>query len=136
MIMFYYQLVINNNNSNENNINSNENEYKKIFIGKCFNFIPAENIIQYFPLDLLNYEIEKNDYTENSNVWIISYMSKFLKENVQNLNSFFICFSQVIFDLDYMIKKLNFSINNNNNNEKMEIENIEDEINSNLFEFI
>ena len=54
-------------------------------------------------------------------------MSKFLKENVQNLNSFFICFSQVIFDLDYMIKKLNFSINNNNNNEKMEIENIEDE---------
>ena len=119
--------ISDNNNSNENNINSNENEYKKIFIGKCFNFIPAENIIQYFPLDLLNYEIEKNDYTENSNVWIISYMSKFLKENVQNLNSFFICFSQVIFDLDYMIKKLNLSINNNNNNEKMEIENIEDE---------
>ena len=117
--------ISDNNNSNENNINSNENEYKKIFIGKCFNFIPAEIIIQYFPLELLNYEIEKNDYTENSNVWIISYMSKFLKENVQNLNSFFICFSQVIFDLDYMIKKLNCSINNNNNN--MEIENIEDE---------
>ena len=123
----YVLLSISDNNNNNNENNSNENEYKKIFIGKCFNFIPAENIIQYFPLDLLNYEIEKNDYTENSNVWIISYMSKFLKENVQNLNSFFICFSQVIFDLDYMIKKLNFSINNNNNNEKMEIENIEDE---------
>ena len=115
--------ISDNNNNNENN--SNENEYKKIFIGKCFNFIPAEIIIQYFPLELLNYEIEKNDYTENSNVWIISYMSKFLKENVQNLNSFFLCFSQVIFDLDYIIKKLNCSINNNNNN--MEIENIEDE---------
>ena len=115
--------ISDNNNNNENN--SNENEYKKIFIGKCFNFIPAEIIIQYFPLELLNYEIEKNYYTENSNVWIISYMSKFLKENVQNLNSFFLCFSQVIFDLDYIIKKLNCSINNNNNN--MEIENIEDE---------
>ena len=115
--------ISDNNNNNENN--SNENEYKKIFIGKCFNFIPAEIIIQYFPLELLNYEIESNDYTENSNVWIISYMSKFLKENVQNLNSFFLCFSQVIFDLDYIIKKLNCSINNNNNN--MEIENIEDE---------
>ncbi len=118
--------ISDNNNNNENN--SNENEYKKIFIGKCFNFIPAEIIIQYFPLELLNYEIEKNDYTENSNVWIISYMSKFLKENVQNLNSFFLCFSQVIFDLDYIIKKLNCSINNNNNNNNnMEIENIEDE---------
>ena len=118
--------ISDNNNNNNNENNSNENEYKKIFIGKCFNFIPAELIIQYFPLDLLNYEIEKNDYTENSNVWIISYMSKFLKENVQNLNSFFMCFSQVIFDLEYIIKKLNMSINKKND-EKMEIENIEDE---------
>ena len=55
----------------------NKSDLHKIFIGKCFNHINSEIILKYYPLAILDYEIEDNDYTDNSNVWIISYIDKF-----------------------------------------------------------
>ena len=55
-----------------------KSEMQKIFIGKCFNYINSNIILKYYPLGILDYDIEKDDYTDNSNVWIISYIDKFL----------------------------------------------------------
>jgi hypothetical protein len=57
-----------------------KSEMQKIFIGKCFNYINSNIILKYSPLRILDYVIEKDDYTNNSKMWIISYADKYLLE--------------------------------------------------------
>ena len=112
----------------------NKDELLKIFIGKSFNYIPLLSILKYYPLDPLNFDMENNEYTNESNIWLISYMNKFLKDNVQTISDFYHCFKNIIFEIFQMIiklknspygqKKNNNDNNTNNNNNEM----IEDEI--------
>ena len=113
----------------------NKDELLKIFIGKSFNYIPLLSILKYYPLDPLNYDMENNDYTNESNIWLISYRNKFLKDNVQTISDFYHCFRNIIFEIFQMIIKLknspygqkkNNDDNNNTNNNNNEM--IEDEI--------
>ena len=84
-----------------------KSEMLKIFIGKCLNFIPCKAVISYFPLLLLDFDIDKEDYTESSNVWLISYMDKFLKDNsLQTLQDYVEQFINTINEMEYAINKL------------------------------
>ena len=51
----------------------------KIFLGKLFNFVYSSEIIKCFPLQILDYDIFGEEYTEVSKVWIISYINRYLK---------------------------------------------------------
>ena len=106
----------------------NKDELLKIFIGKCFNYIPLLSILKYYPLDPLNYDMESNDYTNNSNIWLISYMNKFLKDNIQTLSDFYYCFKNIIFEVFQMIIKLKNSPYGKKNNTNDNNEMLEDEI--------
>ena len=113
-----------------------KSEVQKIFIGKCFNYIHSNIILKYFPLGILDYDIEKEYYTDSSNVWIISYIDKFLlkEENIQTIEDYVQSFMEPINEIEHMIIKLKVSpVNVDNNNENdMDIQ--EDEDNDEKFE--
>ena len=82
-------------------------EMLKIFIGKCFNYLPCLTIVQYYPLNILNYDLDEINYTDDSNVWIISFIDKFLKENShQYLKDYVEIFWPLVNDLEHFIQKL------------------------------
>lgn len=88
-----------------------ENESKrsdmlKIFIGKCFNLMSASLLIKYFPLSILGDDITSESYTENSNVWVLSFMDKFLREGVQTIAEYAKCFMIVVNELEEAIVDL------------------------------
>ena len=109
---------------------------QKIFIGKCFNYIHSNIILKYYPLGILDFDIEKDYYTDSSNVWIISYIDKFLlkEDNIQTIEDYVQSFMEPINEIEHMIIKLKVSpVNIENNNENdMEIQ--EDEDNDEKFE--
>lgn len=94
-------------NLGEKEVKSNKkSEMMKIFIGKALNFIPCSVITHYFPLGILDFDIDTEDYTDSSNVWLISYMDKFLKDNSsQNLQDYVSQFMELINNLEYVIQK-------------------------------
>ena len=113
-----------------------KSEVQKIFIGKCFNYIHSNIILKYYPLGILDFDIEKDYYTDSSNVWIISYIDKFLlkEDNIQTIEDYVQSFMEPINEIEHMIIKLKVSpVNIENNNENdMEIQ--EDEDNDEKFE--
>ena len=116
-------------------INAKEkSDLHKIFIGKCFNYINSNIILKYYPLGILDYDIEKDDYTESSNVWIISYIDKFLlkEDGIQTIEDYVKSFMEPINEIEHMIIKLKVSPVKNENEENMEIQ--EDEDNDEKFE--
>lgn len=80
----------------------------KIFIGKAFNYIASSVIIKYFPLQILDYDIFGEEYTEISKVWIISYIERFLKASneLQTIIEFYKSFFETIDGLEIIISKL------------------------------
>ena len=115
---------------------STKEEIQKIFIGKCFNYINSNIILKYFPLGILDYDIEKETYTDNSNVWIISFIDKFLlkEDGIQTIEDYVQSFMEPINEIEHMIIKLKVSpVNIDPNNENnMDIQ--EDEDNDEKFE--
>ena len=105
-----------------------KSDLHKIFIGKCFNYINCFIIFKYYPLCILDYDIEKDDYTDSSNVWIISNIDKFLlKENtIQTIENYANCFIEPIHELEHMIIKLKVSPVKEDG-ENMEIQEDEDQ---------
>jgi hypothetical protein len=88
------------------------NETFKVFIAKCFNLVSSQTIIKYFPLQILDFDITNDDYTETSKVWLISYIDKFLKptNEIQTLHDFFDSFYNEIKDIDKIIKRMRSSM--------------------------
>ena len=111
-----------------------KSDLHKIFIGKCFNYINSNLILKYYPLGILDYDIEKDDYTESSNVWIISYIDKFLlkEDGIQTIEDYVKSFMEPINEIEHMIIKLKVSPVKNGDDENMEIQ--EDEDNDEKFE--
>ena len=111
-----------------------KSDLHKIFIGKCFNYINSNIILKYYPLGILDYDIEKDDYTDSSNVWIISYIDKFLlkEDGIQTIEDYVLSFMEPINEIEHMIIKLKVSPVKTNNEENMEIQ--EDEDNDEKFE--
>ena len=111
-----------------------KSEMQKIFIGKCFNYINSNIILKYYPLGILDYDIEKDDYTDNSNVWIISYIDKFLlkEDGIQTIEDYVQCFMEPINEIEHMIIKLKVSPVGLDNENNMDIQ--EDEDNDEKFE--
>ena len=119
----------------EMNIKDQEkSDLQKIFIGKCFNYINSNIILKYYPLGILDYDIEKESYTDNSNVWIISYIDKFLlkEDGIQTIEDYVQSFMESINEIEHMIIKLkvspsgieegnNMDIQDEDNDEKFEI---------------
>ena len=106
-----------------------KSDLHKIFIGKCFNYINCYIIFKYYHLGILDYDIEKDDYTDNSNVWIISYIDKFLlKENtVQTIDNYAETLFNNINEIEHMIIKLKVSPLKSEEEENMEIQDDEDD---------
>ncbi len=111
-----------------------KSDLHKIFIGKCFNYINSNLILKYYPLGILDYDIEKDDYTDSSNVWIISYIDKFLlkEDGIQTIEDYVKSFMEPINEIEHMIIKLKVSPVKNDDDENMEIQ--EDEDNDEKFE--
>ena len=111
-----------------------KSDLHKIFIGKCFNYINSTTIFKYYHLGILDYDIEKEDYTDSSNVWIISYINKFLlKENcLQTIEDYTLSFIEPINEIEHMIVKMKILPFKSENGENMEIQ--EDEDNDEKFE--
>jgi hypothetical protein len=97
-----------------------KNETFKVFIAKCFNIISSSLIMKYINLQILDFDIASDNYTETSKVWLISYIDNFLKptNDVQTLQDFFNSFYMEIKDIDMVIKRIKGSMSDNN----MEIE--------------
>lgn len=99
-------------------------ELFRIFVGKCFNYVKSNVITKYFNLQLTDYDITEDNYTEKSKVWIISYCDQFLKSNnsLQTLINYNLSFDVSIKQIKTKIKKLkqqqqsSSSINNSNSN--------------------
>ena len=106
----------------------------KIFIGKCFNYINSNIILKYYPLGILDYDIEKETYTDNSNVWIISYIDKFLlkEDGIQTIEDYVQSFMEPINEIEHMIIKLKVSPLGIEEGNNMDIQ--EDEDNDEKFE--
>jgi len=118
----------------ESNLNEKEkSDLEKIFIGKCFNYINSNIILKYYPLGILDYDIENEDYTDNSNVWIISYIDKFLlkEDGIQTIEDYVQSFMEPINEIEHMIIKLKVSPTGQNV-DNMDIQ--EDEDNDEKFE--
>ena len=105
-----------------------KSDLHKIFIGKCFNYINSQIIFKYYPLCILDYDIEKEDYTESSNVWIISYIDKFLQKEdcIQTIEDYVKSFIEPINEVDHMIVKLKVSPYKNDKEENMDVQDDED----------
>jgi len=80
----------------------------KIFLGKLFNFVHSSEITKYFQLQVLDFDIFSEEYTETSRVWIISYVNRFLKSNndIQTMVEFYKSFFETIDDLEKIIRKI------------------------------
>ena len=100
----------------------------KIFIGKCFNYISSQIIFKYYPLCVLDYDIEKDDYTDSSKVWIISYIDKFLQkeDNIQTIEDYVKSFIETIHEVEHMIIKLNVFPVKDEQRDNMDIQEDED----------
>ena len=111
-----------------------KSDLQKIFIGKCFNYINSNIILKYYPLGILDYDIEREDYTDNSNVWLISYLDKFLlkEDGVQTIEDYVQSFMEPINELEHMIIKLKVSPIKTGEDDNMEVQ--EDEDNDEKFE--
>ena len=111
-----------------------KSDLHKIFIGKCFNHISSNIILKYYPLGILDYDIEKEDYTDSSNVWIISYIDKFLvkEDGIQTIEDYVKSFMEPINEIEHMIIKLKVSPVKTGDGENMEVQ--EDEDNDEKFE--
>ena len=117
-----------------------KNQTFKVFIGKLFNLINSTQILKFFPVQILDYEICSDEYTENSKVWIISYIDKFLRQDtksdhnskVNTLKEFFESFYMNILDIEKVILKLKSSkcLNNNNKNSILDSNEMEMEQNN------
>ena len=119
----------------ESNLKEKEkSDLEKIFIGKCFNHINSNIILKYYPLGILDYDIENEDYTDNSNVWIISYIDKFLlkEDGIQTIEDYVQTFMESINEIEHMIIKLKVSPTGGQNGDNMDIQ--EDEDNDEKFE--
>ena len=113
-----------------------KSDLHKIFIGKCFNYINSTLILKYYPLGILDYDIEKDDYTDSSNVWIISYIDKFLlkEEGIQTIEDYVKCFMNSLNELEHMIIKLKVSPTQQEKNENNKMDEEEDSDNDEKFE--
>jgi hypothetical protein len=79
----------------------------KVFLGKIFNFISSSVILKLFPLQVLDFDICSEEYTENSKVWIISFIDKFLRsDSHQSVREFYESFIITIEELEKAILKL------------------------------
>jgi len=80
----------------------------KIFFGKLFNFVHSSEITKCFPLQVLDYDIFSEEYTETSRVWVVSYINRYLKSTnqMQTMVEFYKSFFETIDDLEKIIKKL------------------------------
>lgn len=79
----------------------------KVFLGKIFNFISASVILKLFPLQILDFDICSEEYTENSKVWIISFIDKFLRsDSHQSVREYYESFIITIEELEKAILKL------------------------------
>ena len=87
------------------NANIKKTQHFKSFIGRCFNILDTKLIFNFFPIQCLDYDIQSEDYTENSMIWILSYMDKYLKEE-KTLKEFLLSFIGIIEDLEKMIERL------------------------------
>ena len=125
---YFYQHINYINNEILSNLSKknddNKSDLHKIFIGKCFNYINSEIILFHYPLGILDYDIEKDDYTDNSNVWIISYIDKFLlkEDGIQTIEDYVKSFMEPINELEHMIIKLKVSSTKNDKNENMDVQ--------------
>ena len=125
---YFYQHINYINNEILSNLSKknddNKSDLHKIFIGKCFNYINSEIILFHYPLGILDYDIEKDDYTDNSNVWIISYIDKFLlkEDGIQTIEDYVKSFMEPINELEHMIIKLKVSSTKNDVNENMDVQ--------------
>jgi len=89
----------------------------KNFIAKLFNIVNPRMVLNYFPIQCTDYDITSDDYTDESKVWILSYLHKFIKTDL-SLKDFFDCFSFLIDEIDkYFIVK-----NNEGNNMEFDFE--------------
>ena len=111
-----------------------KSDLEKIFIGKCFNYINSNIILKYYPLGILDYDIEKEEYTDNSNVWLISYIDKFLlkEEGIQTIEDYVKSFMETINEIEHMIIKLKVSPVGIQSGDNMDIQ--EDDDNDEKFE--
>ena len=125
---YFYQHINYINNEILSNLSKknddNKSDLHKIFIGKCFNYINSEIILFHYPLGILDYDIEKDDYTDNSNVWIISYIDKFLlkEDGIQTIEDYVKSFMEPINELEHMIIKLKVSSTKNDKSENMDVQ--------------
>ena len=125
---YFYQHINYINNEILSNLSKknddNKSDLHKIFIGKCFNYINSEIILFHYPLGILDYDIEKDDYTDNSNVWIISYIDKFLlkEDGIQTIEDYVKSFMETINELEHMIIKLKVSSTKNDKSENMDVQ--------------
>ena len=98
-----------------------KNQTFKVFIGKLFNLVSSSVIFNYFPVQILDYDICQDEYTENSKVWIISYIDRFLKNEIKpevrvnTLKEFFDSFFVNILEIEKVIIKLKCSSNRDDN---------------------
>ena len=84
-----------------------KNNNFKNFVAKLFNIVNPRLILNFFPIQCTEYDITSDDYTDESKVWILSYLHKFLKIDL-SLKDFFDCFSFLIDEIDkYFIIKSN-----------------------------
>jgi len=90
------------------NSNIRKTSHFKSFLGKCFNILDTKLIFNFFPIQCLDYDIQSEDYTENSNIWILSYMDKYLREE-KTLKEFLLSFIVIIEDIEKIIEKLHKS---------------------------
>ena len=105
-----------------------KSDLHKIFIGKCFNYISSQIIFKYYPLCVLDYDIEKDDYTDSSKVWIISYIDKFLQkeDGIQTIEDYVKSFIETIHEIEHMIVKLKVMPVKDDQRDNMDIQEEED----------
>lgn len=99
----------------------------KIFFGKLFNFVHSSEITKCFPLQVLDFDIFSDEYTETSRVWVVSYINRYLKSTneIQTMVEFYKSFFETIDDLEKIIKKLkdlSFAKKSLINKENMDLE--------------
>lgn len=88
----------------------------KVFFAKCFNLFPASYLLEFAKLDLLSFDLESQDYTETSFVWLVPYINRLLKnENIQTIADYSDFFQESIKHLLTKIQLLKNDIKNMDN---------------------
>ena len=85
----------------------------KEFYAKCFNLFPGSYLSQYIRLDLISFDLESSDYVESSYVWVIPFVSRFLKGigEIQSVVDYTEYFSDSIKQLIIKIELLKKDVN-------------------------